>query len=118
MVMRGYGASTHLVVLTTLENPEQARTLIRRLLDERLVACGTVVGNVTSIYRWKGAVEETTETQVLLKTRQDCWPELEAAVRRWHPYEVPELLALPVQEGLPAYLDWVRDETHAEGGTA
>lgn len=110
------GNPSHIVVLTTLENADQARTLVRELVDRRLIACGTVFDHVVSLYRWKGAVEEATETQVLLKTRRDRWGDLLAAVRELHPYEVPELLALPVEEGLAPYLEWVAEETMAEGG--
>lgn len=114
--MPAQGSASHIVVLTTLENTEQARTLVRQLVDRRVIACGTVFEHVTSLYRWKGAVEEATETQVLLKTRRDRWADLLAAVRELHPYEVPELLALPVEEGLAPYLEWVAGETIAEDG--
>jgi periplasmic divalent cation tolerance protein len=104
-----------LVVLTTVESPEQGRTLVRRLVDQRVIACGTVLGGATSIYRWQGAVEEASETQVLLKTRRDRWTELQAAVTAAHPYDVPELLALPVAHGLGAYLDWLALEATGKG---
>ena len=106
---------SHIVVLTTLENGDQARAFVRQLLERRVIACGTVFADVTSLYRWNGDVQEAAETQVLLKTRRDRWEDLQAAVRELHPYDVPELLALPVQEGLPSYLDWVADETIVEG---
>lgn len=114
--MNGRDGPSYIVVLTTLGNPDQARTLIRRLVDRRVVACGTVVGHVTSIYRWKGTVEEATETQVLLKTRRERWEDLRVAVQELHPYETPELLALPVEKGLESYLGWVTEETIVEGG--
>jgi len=103
-----------LVVLSTLPSDGEARALVRRLVDDRIVACGTVLGPITSVYRWEGRVEEATETQVLLKTRRDRWPALLAAVEALHPYDVPELLAVPVAMGLPAYVDWVRNETAEE----
>lgn len=106
---------TTLVVLTTLPSPEEARGFVRRLVAERVVACGTVLGAATSVYRWEGSVEEATETQVLLKTRRGRWDALVEAVRELHPYEVPELLGVPVDAGLPAYLEWVATETADEG---
>lgn len=106
--------NTHLVVLTTVGGEADARALIRGLVEDRVVACGTMVG-ATSIFRWEGAVTEETETLVLLKTRRDRWSDLAAAVSRRHPYEVPELLALPVQAGLDAYLSWVNEETSDQG---
>lgn len=114
--MHGRDEPSYIVVLTTVSNRDQARALIRQLVDRRMVACGTMVDGVTSIYRWKGAVEEATETQVLLKTRRDRWEDLQAAVRDLHPYDVPELLALPVESGLASYLGWVAEETIVEGG--
>ena len=104
----------HIVVLTTLENAEQARTLVRQLVEDRLVACGTIFDGVQSIYRWRGTVEQAGETVVLLKTRRDRWEALASAIAARHPYEVPELLALPVERGLDAYLSWVTEETTEE----
>ncbi len=101
---------SHLVVLTTVAGEDDARGLIRGLVEDRVIACGTMVG-ANSIYRWEGAVREERETLVLLKTRRECWGDLEKAVKRRHPYEVPELLALPVEAGLDAYLQWVNQET-------
>ena len=102
--------TTHLVVLTTVGNEDDARGLIRGLVEDRVVACGTLVA-ATSIFRWKGAVSEESEVLVLLKTRRALWHELEAAIERRHPYDVPELLALPVEAGAHRYLDWLDQET-------
>lgn len=104
-------AQTPLVVLTTLATPEAARDLVRELVTTRLVACGTVVPGATSIYRWQDAVTTDEETLVLLKTVQGRWDALVEAVDRLHPYDVPELLALPVGAGLPSYLAWLTAET-------
>lgn len=104
-------ASEFVVALTTLGNPAQARQLVRKLVDERLVACGTVLPRATSVYRWQGKVTEEGEVVVLLKTAKARWDALKAAVEAHHPYEVPELLALPVVAGLERYLDWVASET-------
>jgi periplasmic divalent cation tolerance protein len=102
---------TTILVLTTLPDAEQARTLIRDLVEQRLVACGTIVNQVTSVYRWEGKIEEALEAQVILKTRGDRWEELRSVVAAAHPYDVPELLAVPIASGLPAYLDWIGSET-------
>ena len=102
--------SSHLVVLTTLGDEAAARALIEGLVEDRIVACGTIVG-ATSIFRWEGSVADEQEVLVLLKTHKARWQDLEAAVKRQHPYDVPELLALPVEAGLDAYLDWVKQET-------
>jgi periplasmic divalent cation tolerance protein len=107
----GVAAGEFVVALTTLGSSEQARAFVRRLVDERLIACGTVVPRATSIYRWRGQVTEAEEVVVLLKTAKTRWAELEAAVKAQHPYEVPELLALPVTAGLEGYLKWMESET-------
>lgn len=99
-----------LVVLTTLSSVEDARKLVQALVSERVIACGTILPAATSIYRWKNEVKEETEAVVLLKTDASRWDALVAAVRTRHPYEVPELLALPVKRGLQAYLDWIEQE--------
>ncbi len=109
--MKPNDSVSHLVVFTTLSNGVDARELVNRLVESRVVACGTVLDRARSIYRWKGKIEETDEALVILKTRRDCWDSLESAVRELHPYSVPELLALPVQAGSPPYLDWLDRET-------
>jgi periplasmic divalent cation tolerance protein len=105
------------MVFTTLQTSEAARVLVERLVAQRLVACGTIVPAATSVYHWEGTITAASEALVLLKTTRDRWPALRAAVDRDHPYRVPELLAVPVVDGLPAYLAWVSAET-AAGGTA
>ena len=112
--MRQPDPAETLVALTTLEDMAQAQELVRRLVDDRLVACGTVLPGATSIYRWEGAVTTASETVVLLKTTRARWAGLVAAVERHHPYSVPELVALPVVAGLADYVAWVASETGPE----
>lgn len=99
-----------LLVLTTLASADDARALARALLERRLVACAQISA-VESLYRWDGAVQQEPEARLLLKTTTAQWPALQAAVRALHPYTLPALLALPVARALPAFADWVRDET-------
>ena len=103
-------AARTLVVLTTLGSEEQARRFVRELVESRIVACGTLIAGASSIYRWEGAVTEEREVVVLLKTDASRWDELVVAANERHPYEVPELLALPVERGLDRYLNWVTSE--------
>lgn len=103
-------AGNALVVLTTLSSEGEARTLVRALLDARLIACGTMLTGARSIYRWEGDVTEEAEVVLLLKTDESKWDALAASVRQLHPYEVPELLALPVERGLDLYLSWLTNE--------
>jgi periplasmic divalent cation tolerance protein len=108
-----------ILVLTTLSSAEDARIFVRRLVEARLVACGTVIPSVTSVYRWDGRVEEAAEAQVILKTRRERWEDLQAEVAKHHPYDMPELVAVSIETGLQAYLDWVGSETtDQEGGGA
>lgn len=100
-----------LVVLTTVSTADEAVTLIRHLLDRRLIACGTVLPAARSLYRWEGRIADESETVVLLKTRGARLEQLQAAFSDIHPYKVPELLALPVAAGLSRYLAWIDEET-------
>jgi periplasmic divalent cation tolerance protein len=95
------------IVLTTAASPEEARALGRALVDEQLAACVTIIPLVESIYRWKGNIESSGETMLLLKTGVDRLAALETRLRQLHSYEVPEFLVLLVESGNRAYLDWM-----------
>jgi periplasmic divalent cation tolerance protein len=99
-----------LVVLVTFPSPEQAASLARVLVEERLAACGNLVPGLRSIYRWDGAVHDEGEVLLLLKTARDRFPALRDRILSLHPYQVPEVLALPVEAGSQAYLEWVAAE--------
>jgi periplasmic divalent cation tolerance protein len=100
-----------MVVLTTVASDEEAVTLIRELLERRLIACGTLFPGARSLYRWQGKVADENEVVLLLKTRSARLDSLRTAFTELHPYKVPELLALPVEAGLDKYLDWINGET-------
>jgi periplasmic divalent cation tolerance protein len=100
-----------LVVLTTVSSAREAEALVRGLLERRLIACGTMLPEARSMYRWEGKLADDSETMVLLKTRSACLAAIEAAFTELHPYRVPELLALPVAMGNTKYLDWLNGET-------
>lgn len=102
------------VVLTTCPDAVTARRIARTLVEERLAACGNVVPGLTSIYRWQGAVETADECLLILKTREDRIPALAARLGALHPYDVPEVLALPVADGTGPYVAWVREEAGPE----
>ena len=103
-----------LIVLTNLPDAETARTLANTLVAERVAACVNMLAPCQSVYRWQGAIETATETPLLIKTTAARYPELEAAIRRAHPYELPEIVAVPIAHGLPGYLAWVAAETAPE----
>ncbi len=98
-------------VVVTAEDPEWLAGLTRTLVEERLCACGHNIAAIRSVYRWEGAVQDEAEARVALHTRADLVPQLIERVRELHPYDVPCIIALPVVDGNPAYLDWVRTET-------
>lgn len=103
-----------LLVLTSLPDEASAHALAAALVDERLAACVNVLAPCRSIYRWQGAIESATEVPLLIKTTAARYAALEAAIRARHPYELPEIVAVPVAHGLPEYLDWLVIETRAE----
>ena len=96
-----------LLVLTTLPDRASADSLAARLVEENLAACVNILAPCNSVYRWQSAIETASEIPLLIKTTRARYPALEAAVQALHPFEIPELIALPVMCGLPAYLDWV-----------
>lgn len=100
-----------LLVLTNLPDLASAEKLARALIETRAAACVNVLAGCRSIYRWQGALEVADEIPLLIKTSAANYPEIEAMVRAQHPYAVPELIAIPITHGLPAYLDWVAKET-------
>ena len=100
-----------LMVLTNMPDRDAAMKLAQRLVESRLAACVNVLGGCASVYRWKGAVEHAEEVPVLIKTRAARYEELEAAIRDCHPYDVPEVIAVPVVRGFGDYLEWVAEET-------
>lgn len=99
------------VVLTNLPDRAAALKLAQELVARRLAACVNVLADCTSVYRWKGTVENATEVPVLIKTRAALYAEVEAAIGKLHPYELPEIIAVPVVRGLDDYLEWVAGET-------
>jgi periplasmic divalent cation tolerance protein len=100
-----------IVVLVTAPTPERAAELARTLVEERLAACGNVVPGLRSIYRWEGKVQDDAEALLLLKTTRGRFEALRDRVLALHPYQVPEVIALPVEAGSAKYLEWIAAET-------
>jgi periplasmic divalent cation tolerance protein len=99
------------LALTTCPDEGTARRIASALVDERLAACVNIVPDLTSVYRWEGAVETAPECLLLDKTRQERLEALRQRLDELHPYDLPELVAVPVDGGSPAYLRWVVEET-------
>ena len=102
-----------ILVLTTLPDQAQAEALARELLTARLAACIQIGATVQSLYHWRGQIETASEIPLAIKTRAGLYPRVEETIRRRHPYELPEIVAVPISCGLPAYLDWIAAETQA-----
>ncbi|MEW5864090.1 MAG: divalent-cation tolerance protein CutA [Pseudomonadota bacterium] len=100
-----------LLVLTNLPDRAAAEKIADLLIERRLAACVNILAPCRSVYRWKGAVQHDEEHPMLIKTTAERYPAMEAAIRQAHPYELPEIVAVPIERGLPAYLDWVAAET-------
>ena len=102
-----------ILVITNLPDRDSALGVAEHLVAERLAACVNLLAECTSVYRWKGEMERASEVTLLIKTRAALYPRVEAAIRALHPYELPEILAVPIFAGLPGYLQWIAAETAA-----
>ncbi len=100
-----------IIVLTTFPDRAGAERLAQALVERKLAACVNIHAPVTSVYSWEGAIQRDSEHPLVIKTRQGRYPALEAFIRQQHPYELPEILALPVQGGLNEYIEWVHSCT-------
>ena len=100
-----------LLVLTNLPDRAAAERLADLVVGKNLAACVSILAPCRSVYRWKGAVQHDEEHPMLIKTTTERYGALEQALRSGHPYELPEIIAVPIERGLPAYLDWVAAET-------
>jgi periplasmic divalent cation tolerance protein len=101
-------------VMTTTEKRQDAEKIAGILIEKRLAACVQIVGPVLSIYRWKENIERTEEWQCHIKTRAGLYGAVEAAIKANHPYETPEIVALPILQGSREYLTWLHEETQGE----
>jgi periplasmic divalent cation tolerance protein len=98
---------------STFPSRTEALSAARHLLEKRLIACANLYDNVTSLYRWQGAIQEETETVLIAKTREELVPHAIRAVKNLHSYELPCIIAYPIAEGFPPFLQWIADETAA-----
>src|ERR1035437_464748 len=100
-----------LLVITNLPDAASAQALASSLIEQRLAACVNILAPCRSVYRWQGKIEAAEEVPLLIKTTAERYAALELAIRAQHPYELPEIVAVPLSGGLPAYLSWVAEET-------
>lgn len=103
--------SETLLVITTVPDRATAERIAESLVTSCAAACVNILAECTSVYRWEGKLEQAGEVPLLIKTSRDAYARLEAELHKLHPYELPEIIALPVTAGLPGYLDWVAQQT-------
>ena len=101
----------YLLVICTFPSAEEARQIGTQLIELQAAACVNLVPAIESIYQWKGAIKNGEETLALIKTTVNNYPELQARIQELHPYDVPEIIAVPIDRGSPAYLAWISDVT-------
>jgi periplasmic divalent cation tolerance protein len=97
------------LVLSTVSGIDEARLIARALVEKQLAACVNIIGPIQSIYRWQDAVEDAQEFLLLIKTTAETFPGLRTELEQLHSYDVPECIAIPIEAGLPAYLDWIAE---------
>lgn len=102
-----------ILVITNFPDRASALALAQKLVDARLAACVNVLADCISVYRWQGKIESASEVPVFIKTLVQHYPKVEQAIKAGHPYELPEIIAVPISNGLPAYMQWIAAETLA-----
>jgi periplasmic divalent cation tolerance protein len=104
------------IVLSTCSSADEAERIARHLVERRLAACVNVVPGIRSFYWWKGALEDSAEWLLVVKSRRELVQSLRAEIEATHSYDLPEVVALPIVEGSERYLRWIIDETESPGG--
>jgi periplasmic divalent cation tolerance protein len=107
----GVNMGSYIVCLVTIDDPAKAANIARILVEKHLAACVNIIPEIQSIYSWKGQIFDEKEWLMIIKTRRALFNELQAAVKGLHPYEVPEIIAVDIEHGLPEYLQWINDST-------
>lgn len=103
--------NTFILVYTTAPDSAVAELISNALVSEKLAACVSVLPNITSTYEWQGQLEVSNEVLLMIKTQESCYKQLEQRVLALHPYELPELIAVPIKAGLAPYLNWIEQQT-------
>ncbi len=101
----------YIVCLVTINDRDRAAQIAHTLVEKKLVACVNIVPEIRSIYSWQGEICDDSEILLIMKTKSNLFAELESAINALHPYEVPEIIALDIQKGLPGYLRWIDEST-------
>ncbi len=107
---------TAMIVLTNAPDRATAQKIAQALVEQKLAACVNILAECTSVYRWRGSVETATEVPLVIKTRAAIYAQVEAAIKRLHPYELPEIVAVSMARGSSEFLDWINAATVTEIG--
>jgi len=107
----------YIQVFTTTEKKEDAEKIAKILLEKRLAGCVQIIGPVSSLYWWRGRMEKSEEWLCLIKSREDLYDELEKTIKENHPYEIPEIIAIPIRYGSRSYLEWLDVELKQYGSS-
>lgn len=101
----------HIIVLCTCPDDQTATVIADKLVAEGYAACVNIVPGIMSVYQWKENIEHDAELLLIIKTRRDCYPEVEVTIQQLHPYELPEIIAVSIEQGLNGYLEWIDQST-------
>ncbi|MFN2349800.1 MAG: divalent-cation tolerance protein CutA [Thioalkalivibrio sp.] len=107
----GQGETGTLLVFTTLPDQESAANIASALVERRLAACVNILPAGTSIYEWQGEIHQDTEHVLIIKSSEACFSQLQGTLRELHPYDLPEIVAVPISHGLPDYINWIKEST-------
>lgn len=103
--------SAYILCLVTIDDLDKAAFIARTLVEKKLVACVNILPQIRSIYTWNGEICDDPERLMIMKTRQDLFGELQAEIKELHPYDVPEIIAVNIDHGLPDYFQWIYEST-------
>jgi periplasmic divalent cation tolerance protein len=106
--------SPHILCLVTIDDRSKAAEIAGSLVREKLVACVNILPEMRSIYSWKNEICDEPECLMIMKTKRGLFPRLQEAVKELHPYEVPEIISISIDQGLPDYLNWIDERTRPE----
>jgi len=99
--------SEHCLVVSTCPDQQSAELIAKALVEEKLAACVNIIPGLTSIYQWQGNIEKSSELLLIIKTKPGAWSRIKSAIINRHPYELPEIISIPITHGLPGYLSWI-----------